>query len=56
MDGVCVQHTGNLQINVTSFGFLGSMPESRLPMSGSPSAQGPAWSADASSYADVVRR
>jgi hypothetical protein len=56
MDGSCVQHAGNLRINVTSFGFLGSMPASRLPMSGSPSAQRPARSADASSCAGGVRR
>ncbi len=44
MDGSCVQYAGNLQINVTNFGFLGSMPASRLPMSDSPSAQWPAGS------------
>jgi hypothetical protein len=44
MDGSCVQYAGNLQMNVTNFGFLGSMPASRLPMSDSPSAQWPAGS------------
>jgi hypothetical protein len=44
IDGSCVQYAGNLQMNVTNFGFLGSMPGSRMPMSDSPSAQWPAGS------------
>ena len=44
IDGSCVQYAGNLQMNVTNFGFLGSMPNSRMPMSDSPSAQWPAGS------------
>jgi hypothetical protein len=44
IDGSCVQYAGNLQMNVTNFGFLGSMPASRMPMSDSPSAQWPAGS------------
>ena len=42
IDGSCVQYAGNLQMNVTNFGFLGSMPNSRMPMADSPSAQWPA--------------
>ena len=44
IDGSRVQYAGNLQMNVTNFGFLGSMPNSRMPMSDSPSAQWPAGS------------
>jgi hypothetical protein len=44
IDGSRVQFAGNLQMNVTNFGFLGSMPASRMPMSDSPSAQWPAGS------------
>jgi hypothetical protein len=44
IDGSRVQYAGNLQMNVTNFGFLGSMPASRMPMSDSPSAQWPAGS------------
>ena len=44
IDGSRVQYAGNLQMNVTNFGFLGSMPSSRMPMSDSPSAQWPAGS------------
>jgi hypothetical protein len=44
IDGSRVQYAGNLQMNVTNFGFLGSMPNARLPMSDFPSAQWPAGS------------
>jgi len=44
LDGSSVHTAGNLQMNVTNFGFLGSLPKSRYPMSESPSAQWPAGS------------
>jgi hypothetical protein len=44
IDGSCVHSAGNLQMNVTNLGFLGSLPKSRYPMSESPSAQWPAGS------------
>ena len=44
LDGLHVHNIGNLQINVTNWGFLGSLPDSRYPMSESPSAQWPAGS------------
>jgi hypothetical protein len=44
LDGRYVHNIGNLQINVTNWGFLGSLPSSRYPMSDSPSAQWPAGS------------
>jgi hypothetical protein len=44
LDGSCITSAGNLQINVTNFGFLGSMPRSAYGMADSPSAQWPAGS------------
>ena len=44
LDGSAVTSAGNLQMNVTNFGFLGSLPKSSFPMSDSPSAQWPAGS------------
>ena len=41
MNGEYVHTVGNLQMNVTNWGFLGSLPNSQLPMSDSPSAQWP---------------
>ncbi len=42
LDGSCITNAANLQINVTNYGFLGSMPRSAFQMSDSPSAQWPA--------------
>ncbi len=44
LDGSYVHNVGELQINVTNWGFFGSMPGSRYPMAESPSAQWPAGS------------
>jgi hypothetical protein len=44
IDGSCVHSAGNLQMNVTNLGFLGSLPKARYPMSDYPSAQWPAGS------------
>jgi hypothetical protein len=44
LDGDYVHTVGNLQMNVTNWGFLGSLPNSQLPMADSPSAQWPAGS------------
>ncbi len=44
LDGNYVHTVGNLQMNVTNWGFLGSLPNSQLPMADSPSAQWPAGS------------
>jgi hypothetical protein len=44
IDGSCVHSAGNLQMNVTNLGFLGSLPKSRYQMADSPSAQWPAGS------------
>ena len=44
LDGRAVTSSGNLQMNVTNFGFLGSLPKSSYPMADSPSAQWPAGS------------
>ena len=44
LDGRSVTSSGNLQMNVTNFGFLGSLPKSTYPMADSPSAQWPAGS------------
>ncbi len=44
LDGSALLSAGNLQMNVTNFGFLGSMPSSQYPMSDYPSAQWPAGS------------
>ena len=44
LDGKYVHNVGDLQMNVTNWGFLGSLPGSRYPMSDSPSAQWPAGS------------
>lgn len=43
-DGSFVHNVGNLKMNITNWGFLGSLPESQFPMSDSPSAQWPAGS------------
>ena len=42
--GEYVHTVGNLQMNVTNWGFLGSLPNSQLPMAESPSAQWPTGS------------
>lgn len=44
LDGRAVTSSGNLQMNITNFGFLGSLPKSTYPMADSPSAQWPAGS------------
>ncbi|UCF04958.1 MAG: hypothetical protein JSV33_13705 [bacterium] len=44
LNGEYVHTVGNLQMNVTNWGFLGSLPNSQLPMSDSPSAQWPSGS------------
>jgi hypothetical protein len=44
LNGDYVHTVGNLQMNVTNWGFLGSLPSSQLPMADSPSAQWPAGS------------
>ena len=44
LDGSAVHYAGNLQMNVTNFGFLGSMPKSAYAMNESPSAQWPSGS------------
>jgi hypothetical protein len=44
IDGEFVHNVGNLQMNVTNWGFFGSLPKSRYPMSDVPSAQYPAGS------------
>ena len=44
LNGSAVHHAGDLQINVTNFGFFGSLPGSAYPMSDSPSGQWPAGS------------
>jgi len=41
IDGTFVHNVGNLQMNVTNWGFLGSLPKSYYPMAYSPSAQWP---------------
>jgi hypothetical protein len=42
--GDFLHNTGNLQMNVTNWGFFGSLPKSRYPMADQPSAQWPAGS------------
>ncbi|MDD4856599.1 MAG: hypothetical protein PHD74_00680 [Candidatus Krumholzibacteria bacterium] len=44
LDGSSVTTAGNLQMNVTNFGFLGSLPRSAYEMADVPSAQWPAGS------------
>ncbi len=44
LDGSCVHNIGNLQMNITNWGFLGSLPKSNYPMADLPSAQWPAGS------------
>jgi len=44
LNGEFVHTVGNLQMNVTNWGFVGSLPNSQLPMAESPSAQWPAGS------------
>jgi hypothetical protein len=44
LDGTYVHNIGELQMNVTNWGFFGSLPGSRYPMAESPSAQWPAGS------------
>ena len=44
LDGSFVHNIGELQMNVTNWGFFGSLPGSRYPMAESPSAQWPAGS------------
>ena len=38
LDGSFVHNIGELQMNITNWGFLGSLPMSQFPMSDSPSA------------------
>jgi hypothetical protein len=42
LNGSCVHNVGNLQMNVTNWGCLGSYPSSEYSMSEAPSAQWPA--------------
>ncbi|MBN2071151.1 MAG: hypothetical protein JW814_06790 [Candidatus Krumholzibacteriota bacterium] len=44
INGEFVHNIGNLHMNITNWGFVGSMPNSTLPMRDSPSAQYPAGS------------
>jgi hypothetical protein len=44
LDGSCVHNVGNLQMNVTNWGFVGSLPKSTYPMADLPSAQWPGGS------------
>ena len=44
LNGDFVHNVGNLNINVTNWGVLGSLPKSRYPMADVPSAQYPAGS------------
>ncbi len=44
LDGSAITANGNLQMNITNFGFLGSLPKSSYPMADAPSAQWPAGS------------
>ncbi len=44
LDGSAITASGNLQMNITNFGFLGSLPKSSYPMADAPSAQWPAGS------------
>ena len=44
VNGSYIHNVGNLQMNITNWGFLGSLPKSHYPMSDSPSAQWPAGS------------
>ena len=44
LDGSALHTAGDLQMNITNFGFLGSLPSSTYPMSEFPSAQWPAGS------------
>lgn len=44
LDGRFVHNAGNLHMNITNWGFLGSLPKSRYPMADVPSAQYPAGS------------
>ena len=44
LDGSYVHNIGELQMNVTNWGFFGSLPGSHYPMAESPSAQWPSGS------------
>ncbi len=44
IDGSFVHNIGRLQMNITNWGFVGSMPKSRYPMADVPSAQYPSGS------------
>jgi hypothetical protein len=44
LDGSCVMRVGNLHINITNFGLIGSYPGSLTPWGNAPSAQWPAGS------------
>ena len=44
INGDFVHNAGDLQMNITNWGFIGSLPLSQFPMSASPSAQWPAGS------------
>ena len=48
LDGSRIHFAGELQMNVTNFGFFGSLPKSSYVMSDAPSAQWPAGSGVAS--------
>ena len=44
IDGSFVHNIGRLQMNITNWGFVGSLPKSRYPMADVPSAQYPSGS------------
>lgn len=46
IDGSYVMNAGNLHMNITNWGLIGSYPGARWPMSDKPSAQWPAGSGD----------
>lgn len=54
LDGSALLSAGNLQMNVTNFGFLGSLPSSAHPMADFPSAQWPAGSGVEYLYAGAI--
>jgi len=55
VDGEFVHNVGRLQMNVTNWGFVGSLPKSRYPMSESPSAQWPSGSGVEYLYAGGIQ-
>ena len=44
VDGSFVMNAGELQVNITNFGLIGSMPQTNTSWSDAPSAQWPAGS------------